>query len=156
MEGQFIVLDKEKKVVAIVSDSEVIVNDEYQVIFDQKEEYRFIDCGNGVIKVVKEKTPQEIHQEELVKLCSPIIEFLKKQPHPYHTLLIKEEGFELLETKQYIPQAKIQGGLKMNEEMKIKVSAHVGNTEELKKIVAEIREIEKEHNISCTLDVEIG
>lgn len=62
----------------------------------------------------------------------------------------------MLETKQYIPQAKIQGGLKMNEEMKIKVSAHVGNTEELKKIVAEIREIEKEHNISCTLDVEIG
>lgn len=60
MEGQFIVLDKEKKVVVIASDSEVIVNDEYQVIFDQKEEYRFIDCGNGVIKVVKEKTPQDV------------------------------------------------------------------------------------------------
>lgn len=60
MEGQFVVLDKEKKVVAIVSDSEVIINDEYQVIFDRKEEYQFIDCGNGVIKVVKEKTPQDV------------------------------------------------------------------------------------------------
>ncbi|WP_317327368.1 hypothetical protein, partial [Turicibacter sanguinis] len=100
--------DKEKKVVAIVSDSEVIVNDEYQVIFDQKEEYRFIDCGNGIVRVVKEKTPQEIHQEELVKLCSPIIEFLKQQSHPYHTVLIKEDGIELLETKQYIPQTIIQ------------------------------------------------
>ncbi|MCU7192254.1 hypothetical protein [Turicibacter sanguinis] len=68
MEGQFIVLDKEKKVVVIASDSEVIVNDEYQVIFDQKEEYRFIDCGNGVIKVVKEKTPQDVRvRGELIK-----------------------------------------------------------------------------------------
>ena len=45
------------------------------------------------------KTPQEFNQEELIKLCSPIIEFLKKQPHPYHTILIKEESVELLETK---------------------------------------------------------
>ena len=53
----------------------------------------------GVISVAKEKTPQEFNQEELIKLCSPIIEFLKKQPHPYHTILIKEESVELLETK---------------------------------------------------------
>lgn len=45
------------------------------------------------------KTPQEFNQEELIKLCSPIIEFLKKQPHPYHTILIKEESVGLLETK---------------------------------------------------------
>ena len=50
------------------------------------------------------KTPQEIYQEELVKLCSPIIEFLKQQSHPYHAVLIKEGSVELLETKQYIPQ----------------------------------------------------
>jgi hypothetical protein len=54
------------------------------------------------------KTPQEIYQEELVKLCSPIIEFLKQQSHPYHAVLIKEESVELLETKQYIPQTRIQ------------------------------------------------
>ena len=61
--------------------------------------------GDGVvISVAKEKTPQEFNQEELIKLCSPIIEFLKKQSHPYHTVLIKEEGVEWLETKIRIPQ----------------------------------------------------
>ena len=58
----------------------------------------------AVISVDKEKTPQEFNREELIKLCSPIIEFLKKQPHPYYSILIKEEGVELLEAKTYIPQ----------------------------------------------------
>ncbi len=51
-----------------------------------------------------EKTPQDVqNQEELIKLCLPIIEFLRKQQHPYHTILIKEEGIKLLETKIRIP-----------------------------------------------------
>lgn len=58
MEGQIIVLDKEKHVVAVVSNSEFIVNDDYQVIYDPKEKYRFIDCGNGMVRAVKEKTPK--------------------------------------------------------------------------------------------------
>ena len=77
MEGQFIVLDKEKKVVVIASDSEVIVNDEYQVIFDQKEEYRFVDYGDGLIRAVKEKTPQDVRARgELMKdIKSKVDEF---------------------------------------------------------------------------------
>lgn len=62
------------------------------------------------------KTPQDVRdQGELIKLCLPIIEFLKKQSHPYHAVLIQEEGVELLETKQYISQTRIQEGNKMSE-----------------------------------------
>lgn len=72
MEGQIIVLDKEKHVVAVVSNSEFIVNVEYQVIYDPKEEYQFVDCDNGMIRAVKEKTPQDVrNQEESNVFLSP-------------------------------------------------------------------------------------
>lgn len=70
MNGQIIVLDKEKKVVAIVSDSEVVVNDEYQVIYDLKEKYRFIDCGDGVVRAVKEKNTPKGACEEKCSKCN--------------------------------------------------------------------------------------
>ena len=70
MKGQFIVLDKEKKVVTIVSDSEVIVNDEYQVIYDPKEEYRFVDYGNGLVRAVKEKNTPKGACEEKCSKCN--------------------------------------------------------------------------------------
>lgn len=60
MEGQIIVLDKENHIVAVVSNLEFIVNDDYQVIYDPKEKYWFIDCGNGMVGAVKEKTPQDV------------------------------------------------------------------------------------------------
>ena len=97
MEGQFIVLDKEKKVVAIVSDSKVVVNDEYQVIFDRKEEYRFIDCGNGIVRVVKEKTPQDVlNQGEMRKKEFEINQKLNQLKNSRNHLIVTlgKERFE--------------------------------------------------------------
>ncbi len=47
------------------------------------------------------------------------------------------------------------GELKGGNRMEIKVSTDVANVEQLKDLVAGLVEIEKEHNVSCTLEVKI-
>ena len=44
--------------------------------------------------------------ENLIKLCEPIMEFLSSEVHPHHQIIIKEGSVELLETQIYYPTTK--------------------------------------------------
>lgn len=46
--------------------------------------------------------------KELEGLSVPIVEFLKQQPHPHHTVLITEQGVTLLETKLFVPTKEVK------------------------------------------------
>lgn len=68
----------------------------------------------------------------------------------------KSRGYENVDLEalrnEKIPQ---DGEEKGGNKMEVKVSTDVANVEQLKDLVAGLVEIEKEHNVSCTLEVKI-
>lgn len=68
----------------------------------------------------------------------------------------ESRGYENVDLEEMCNKKTPQDGeLKGGNRMEIKVSTDVANVEQLKDLVAGLVEIEKEHNVSCTLEVKI-
>lgn len=68
----------------------------------------------------------------------------------------KSRGYENVDLEEMCNKKTPQDGeQKGGNKMEVKVSADVVSIEQLKDLVAVLVDIEKEHNVSCTLEVKI-